>query len=291
MWIIILLLAVLLLWLWYRVRKIPKIGTLTFINGGVKTGKSALSVYFALRCIKRNRFKWRIKCAFIKFFKFIRLKKFKNVELPEKPCLYSNIPIAKYPYVPLTEELIVRKKRFAFGSVIYLDENSLVADSMEFDDKTINERLQLFVKLIGHELKAGGTCITNSQAVRDMHFSFKRCITNYYYIHHDWKFIPFFVFLWVREERYGENGNVMNVYSDDVEHSGLRCIIMPKSVWKQYDRFAFSYLTDNLPVENQEVYLPKGSNLKADRIVSFKKFRTIKNLKKGENENENSKKA
>lgn len=290
MWILILILAILLLIGWCRIRKIPKIGTLTFINGGVKTGKSALSVYFALRCIKRNRLKWHIKCFLIRLFKFLRFKKFKDKQLPEKPCLYSNIPIGQYPYVPLTEDLIVRKKRFAYGSVIYLDENSLVADSMEFDDKTINERLQLFVKLIGHELQAGGTCITNSQAVRDMHFSFKRCITNYYYIHHDWKFIPFFVFLWVREERYGENGNVTNVYEDDLEHSGLRCIIMPKKVWKQYDRFAFSYLTDKLPIENTEIYLPKGSSLKANRLVSFKKFRTISNVK-GELKNENSKKT
>lgn len=273
--ILIIALLIIALWLWFKVRKIPKIGTLTLVNGGVKTGKTALSVYFALRLIKRKQFKWHIKCCFIKVFKLFRLKRFRNMEMPEKPLLYSNIPIGRFSYVPLTKALITRQKRFRFDSVLLIDEASLLANSMEFKDQTLNERLTFFVKLIGHETH-GGNLVYDTQALKDNHFAFKRCTTNYFFIHHDFKLIPFFVLLWVREERYSDDGATVNAYTEDIEGS-LKCIIMPKRVWKQYDRYAFSYLTDDLPVEDSIVYLPKGMSLKADRVVSFINFKTIKN--------------
>ena len=58
-------------------------------------------------------------------------------------------------YVPLTDDLLLRKKRFVYGSVIYVQEASLVADSQLIRDMDINERLMLFNKLIGHETKGG----------------------------------------------------------------------------------------------------------------------------------------
>lgn len=283
MWILIAIGIIILIVCYVKIRKIPKVGTLTMVNGGVKTGKTALTVHLALRKIKARVFAWRIKYGLIWLFKHLRFKKFKEAAYPEKPLLYSNIPIGGYPYVPLTKELIERTQRYNFGSVVLMDEASLIADSMCYDDKYLNERLQLYVKLIGHQLH-GGLLFIDSQAIADMHFAFKRCLTNYIYIHHDLKWIPFFVLLWVREERFSEDGATVNAYTEDVENS-LKLIIMPKSVWKKYDRYAFSYLTDKLPKNDKTVYIPKGDSLKASKITSFRKFKTIDNdeVKKYEN--------
>ena len=79
------------------------------------------------------------------------------------PLIYSNVPLAM-PYVPLTDDLLLRKKRFVYGSVIYVQEASLVADSQLIRDMDVNERLMLFNKLIGHETK-GGVIIYDTQCI------------------------------------------------------------------------------------------------------------------------------
>ena len=66
--------------------------------------------------------------------------------LQPEPLLYSNIPLS-CPYVPLTKELLLRKKRFVYGSTVLISEASLVADSQLIKDKVINERLLKFFKL------------------------------------------------------------------------------------------------------------------------------------------------
>lgn len=73
----------------------------------------------------------------------------------EKPLLYSNIPLAVDGFTPLTLDLIQRKERFRYGSVIYVCESSLVADSMSFKDPLLNENMLLLNKLIAHETRGG----------------------------------------------------------------------------------------------------------------------------------------
>lgn len=234
--------------------KIPKIGSLALFDGGVKVGKTTVAVATALTEYKRVHRRWRFWKFFDKIFCFK-----KKVE---EPLLYSNIPLA-VPYVPLTEDLLLRSKRFRFGSVIFVDEASLVADSQLLKDKDVNERLLLFNKLIGHETH-GGCIIYNSQSIGDLHYSIKRCLSEFIYVHHLVKWVPFLLIAYVREDRYSES--VVNVNSSDVEDS-LKKVIIRKSVWKKFDSYAFSSLTDNLPVEDIVV---KTSDLKVRSMVSFR---------------------
>ena len=148
--------------------KVAKIGSLCLVNGGVKCGKSTLSV-----SIVRSEYKSRVrKTKFMNFF-----RKLFHKPLKELPLLYSNVPLA-CPYVPLTDDLLLRKKRFVYGSVIYCQEASLVADSQLIRDMDINQRLLLFNKLIGHETK-GGVIVYDTQCISDLHYSIKRCLSNY----------------------------------------------------------------------------------------------------------------
>ena len=250
--------------------KFPKIGAMCLISGGVKTGKSTLSValtYFSEYKARHRRWKFR------KFFQ----KLFKR-PIDEEPLIYSNIPLA-VPYVELTEDLILRKKRFSYGSVIYVCEASLLADSQMIKNMDLNERLLLFNKLIGHELK-GGCIIYDTQSIADVHYSIKRCLSEYFYVHHLVKWIPFFLVAYIREDRYSEDGSIVTISDKDVEQTLTR-VIIPKKTWKLFDCYCYSSLTDELPVENTVVV---AEDLKVKKILSFKNSRNLVVPNKGDEE-------
>lgn len=250
--------------------KVPKIGSLALVTGGVKCGKSTLSVSMV-----RREFKCRTRSIKIKNF----FRKLFNKPLVELPLVYSNVPLSM-PYVPLTDDLLLRKKRFVYGSVIYVQEASLVADSQLIRDMDINERLMLFNKLIGHETK-GGVIIYDTQCIGDVHYSVKRCVSNYFYIHHLIKWIPFVLIAKVQECRYSDDSSTITVSNEDTENT-LKSVLLSKSNWKYFDCYCYSVLTDDLPVENRVVYNNlKTIDLKARNILSFRKLK-----KEGKIENE-----
>lgn len=261
-WIILAaVLACVLLYFYCKVRKVPKLGSLCLVTGGVKSGKSTLSVYLAIRSWKREHFRWKVLGVLRRVFKFI--------PVAEEPLLYSNVPLAGVPYVELTEDLLLRRKRFNYRSTIYIQEASLVADSMMFRDQDINDRLLYFNKLIGHETR-GGRIIYDTQSIQDCHFAIKRSLSSYLWIHHNVK-VPFFVLIYVRELFYSEDSSSVNTFEEDVEKT-LLLTIVPKSVWKKFDAYCYSKLTDELPVV---------SSIKKIKGISFRtKFSQRRQIKK-----------
>ena len=221
-----------------------------------------LSVYLAYRTLKKARLKVRIHNALVKL---LHLRK----PLKDRPLLYSNIPLL-IPYVPLTEELLKRQARFVYGSVIYVCESSLVADSMAYKDDFVNEQLLLFNKLIAHETK-GGYLFYDTQSIGDNHFAIRRCLSTYFYIHHSIKWVPFFVIAYVREMKFSDDNSAVNTFETDIEDT-LQRVIIPKKVWKMYDCYCYSSLTDDLPVVAAEVV---SKSLKARNVISFKKFKNL----------------
>lgn len=236
-----------------------KVGSLSLVTGGVKTGKSTLAVYLAIKEHKRA-------VRHVKFRNFVLRLIGKSDRQDELPMLYSNIPL-NYPYVPLTDDLLLRRKRFVYRSVIYVCEASLVADSQLLKDKDLNTRLLLFNKLIGHETK-GGKLIYDTQCVSDVHYSIKRSLSEYFYIHHLRKGL-FFLIAYVIENRYSDDGSIVTFSERDVEESDyLKKVLISKRVWKYFDCYCYSRLTDDLSVENSVVN--SVSSLKADRVLSFR---------------------
>lgn len=258
-WFIAFAIVAFLFWFFVlRKFKVPKLTALTMFTGGVKTGKSAVSLYFAVKTYKRVHRKWRFRRFMCRLFRR---------ELPEEPLFYSNIPLRYIRYSPVTYEHFMRKVRFNFGSVVFLDEASLVADSRLISDNRINLQLLLFFKLFGHSTH-GGYCIVNSQAISDLHIALKRCTSSYFYIHHlSWA--PFFRIPLLREEKYSEDGTAVNVYNDDIEDS-MKRVIMRSSIFKKYDSYCYSFFTDSLPQKNDVRLLGRKDSLKASSIVSFR---------------------
>lgn len=257
--LIIIAVVVLLLYFSYKWYKKCKVGSLAMVTGGVKTGKTTLAVYIALREYKKAMLAYKIKKLFGKN--------------PEKPLLYSNIPL-KVPYVEVTKDMLLRNERFAYKSVILISEASLFADSQLIKNPTINEQLLLFNKLIGHETR-GGKIIYDTQCINDCHYSIKRCLSEYFYIHHINKFIPFFIFAYVKECRYSDDNSVISTETEDIEES-LKLVIIPKSTWKKFDAYCYSVLTDELDYSKNCVDPTKLKDLKQGNIPSFREYKCLK---------------
>ncbi|MBE5757326.1 MAG: hypothetical protein E7345_00130 [Clostridiales bacterium] len=241
--------------------KFPKITALSVFTGAVKVGKTGVSLACTLSVYRRVHFRWKIICFFRKLFR---------KELPEEPLLYSNIPLRKVKYHEITLEHILRKVRFNFGSVVFVDEASLLADCYISKDKPeLSTELLKFFKLFGHETHCG-ICIFNSQQISDLHIALRKCTSQYFYIHNtSSKYLPFISYCKLREERYSEDGSTINTYNEDIEDT-TKTVIFRKSTFKKYDCCCYSILTDNLPVLNIPMFNYKHDSLKASKIVSFR---------------------
>lgn len=263
MWVFIIAIVLFILYyfIFLRNKKSLKYGDMVLFSGGIKVGKTTLSVY-TLESEYASRLNWwKKKCKWITFFNNFRKNK---KELPEMPLLYSTMPL-NMPYVPITKELILRQKRYANKSIVYINEATFLASQFDYKDEFINTCLTFHNKLIGHELK-GGLLIIDTQSVKDLHFAFKNCLSNYIWIHHKKNFFFFWIKMYVRELIYQDGQNDFN---GDVENDLVE-IIVPKRVWKLFDCYAYSSLTDNLEVEDNVVVPETKEDLKIKSILRLK---------------------
>lgn len=259
---IILLIIFLRFWLVYRKRY--RFDCVSLVVGAPKTGKTTLQVHLALKDYKKRVLRWKLK-------RLLKPKKYKHLE---KPLLYSNVPLT-VPHVRLTKELLLRKERFAFNSTIIISETSLTADAMSATIKTDEQQknnfdLNMFYKLIGHELH-GGAVFTETQNPSDNHYALRRCLNRYLFIQRCIKWIPFIIVFKVREMAYldGENVNVINTVDEDLEKNTLYYWCF-KSVWNKFDAYAYSIFTDDLP-KNDKIEKRDKGDLKVNEVVSFNK--------------------
>ena len=260
--LVIIGIAILLYHLYKKYFKIVSTGSMVCVTGGVKSGKTTFSLWLALRKYRRNLIGVYLRNFLRKVLIKLFPKKLAHVEMEEKPLFYTVIPV-KFPHVLLTDELILREERFAYKSVIWIDEASLFADSQAYKNHYVNRRLNLLNKLIAHETR-GGAIVYNTQSIDDLHFSVRRCLSEVYYVHDTAKFIPFFLCSTVREERYCESGNITQ-YNEDVADS-LKRVLIPKSIWKKFDCYCYSALTDEKRVHTDE---RTADTLKAKKIITL----------------------
>lgn len=275
-WIVLGLVLLIVLYIVYRKNfKILKVPAVCLVTGGVKTGKSLLSVFLSIKDYKRRHIKW---WWLTKVFK-------KDLE---EPLYYTNVEISfnnrkrKQPHrlnkniVQMDLDFLNRVVRFNYKSVIYIQESSLMADNMDFNNMGRNVDLSLFNKLIAHETQ-GGALYYDTQSPLDNHYSIKRVSSTYFFIQKNLNLLLFHV-LWVREMINQENG--VNAFNDDVETT-MRKVLIPFWYHHKYNRYEFSYLTDDLPVKN----IPNRKHL---GIISFNKLyidradKRVKEEKKGE---------
>ena len=268
-WLIVIGLCVFLLWFFIFKVKHLKTSNVYFVDGGVKTGKSLICVMLAVKTYRRNLIAYYIRLGLIKFINLFRksnatcrknlfkhgsFKGHPKLRLPERPMLYSNMPLYKVKYNPLTLDVLLGKFRLPHKSVCLLDEATLIADAMlgMVTDKQkkerldqINEALTLFLKLYGH-MSHNGSVYFNSQNVSDLHWAFKRNTSCYLYITKNRKF-PFFCLVQAREVIHDESRDIVNNNIGDVDDFD-KPIFVSKRWYKYYDRFYLDVLSRDLPL-------------------------------------------
>lgn len=277
-WFVILIslaLVALVLWLYFKFFKVYKVKNIVFIDGALGTGKSYYSVALAVRLYKRNYrryciLSWIQKC--LSWWKWLNAK----IGTLEEPILYSNIRLRNIRFTKVTKDLLFRQNyRFAYKSVLLIDEFSLMADQFCYKDREMSERLSNFFKLWRHETK-GGYIIVNSQTTSDLHYSLKYVLSDYLYIHHRTKW-PFVTALSVQEMCYvadKDGGNVVNARYSDVEET-CKLILSLNKYYKYYDSYCYSVFTDGLPVYKCAEFNGKGSYVKDSNLVSFKAYQYL----------------
>lgn len=241
-------------------------GCLTLITGALKSGKTLLGLRCALKKYKMARIKWKITCLWRRLIK---------QREPEEPLFYTNISVAGVRFVPVTLDILYRRVRVAHKSVMFLSETSLIADSMTVRDALLNEEINTFFKLFGHE-SHGGKCIIETQNVLDNHYAIKRCLTFYYNIDANFS-LPFFKLVRFYKVFYSDDDTVRNVVSlnSKVDYSYM---LIPKTMFTRYDSYTYSWLTDDLPLKNDYRFIQRhrlwffygDRNLKSREIPTFK---------------------
>lgn len=252
--------------------KLPHLNAVNIVCGEIKGGKSITSLTLAKKDFKKRKFRIKVINAFNKLF---------NKPLEEEPLFYSNIPVG-FDYVEVTEELLHRIKRFAYGSVVFLDEVSFTADKMIFKlpgekGEEVRYDCKMFFKLFGHETGGygplgHGTLIANTQSISDCSKELRACIGSVYYVDHIASpfWLPIFALCYLRQERFSEDGTTINAYTEDLEKSMCKFLFRKKD-FKSYDKACFSLFTDDLEVENKIIHGANLPHLKTKNIVSFDK--------------------
>lgn len=280
--IILVALVIFLLWFYFFKLKHLKPTDLYMVDGGVKTGKSLISVMLAVKAYRKAMIRFYVGNVVIRFINIFRKRK---KELIERPMLYSNMPLYRVKYNALSLDIILGKVRIPYRSVCLLDEATLIADSMlgmntkkeqkeQYD--RINEALTLFLKTYGH-MTHGGKLVYNSQQVIDLHFAFKRNTAIYCWVARTRKY-PFFCLSEVREVIHDESHDVMNVVTRDVELDD-RPLFVSKRYFKYYDRYYLDVLTKNLPVMvNYDVPIlnRKVARKEIEEIVTLGNYHAIR---------------
>ena len=271
---------------WFFIFKVKHLKTpnVYMVDGGVKVGKSLICVMLAVKQYRKNLFKYYIKVPLAKIVNFFRKKKGKKLITLEKPMLYANMPLYHVKFNPLTKDIMLWKYRIPHGSVVLIDEATLLADSMlgmktekqkqEAYNRT-NETLTVFLKTYGHQTH-GGSLFYNSQNVVDLHFAFKRNTNSYLMVFKNRKY-PFFMLIDCRELVHDESGDFKNINTSDIDDDN-KPLFVSKRWYKYYDRYYLDVLTKNLPLMvNYDV---KKFNIKTDKqevkeIVTFNTYAKV----------------
>ncbi len=270
--LILILLAVALgLFLFFYIKhksKMLNLPSITLITGAPKTGKTLLNTYLAIKEYKKLHRQWFIRHIFKKdieeplFYTNASIS-FANVNDPFK-ITKNGQKILKNKLdkniVKLSLNSLLRLERFNYKSVIYIQELSLVADNMYYQNKNDNINMSLFTKLIAHETK-GGKVFLDTQSILDTHYSFKRVCSTFLYIESS-RNILIGRLLNVRQ-LVNIDGVTMNNFNSDSTDS-MKKVFVPFWYYKKYNCYEYSYITDDLPLVPNDPY-------KKDTLISFNK--------------------
>lgn len=226
--------------------------SITMLNGDVGSGKTSTGLYLVIGDNQRKKAITKIKNWFRRLFKKKEL---------ETPYIYCNMPLFNIEYKEFTIEHLMRKKRFEYNSTIFLNECSLIADSMlafnmgkDQARRFVNDQLKLFCKLIRHELKGKNLCmVLDTQNPNDLALAGDRVLSSTNIILNWINWIPFIRPVKIRQIKINLE-NVNNNFNEDSRNDNSKWILVNKKVFKMYNSHCYEFLTRERPIETKVNY-------------------------------------
>ncbi|MBR2019812.1 MAG: hypothetical protein IKA05_05375 [Clostridia bacterium] len=171
-WLVLIVVAILLIVVWFKSYHLDIYRSITAYTGGVGSGKTFLSVRQCVKCYKKALKTYRNQAFWAKILRR---------EVPEKPLLFSNIPIIykkQFTSAKLTPEIVLLQCRIPEGSVVLIDEVSGFLNQFEYAK---NENVRLFDEFCRFFRQyVGGNMVINDQCSANVVLQIRRRLNTIY---------------------------------------------------------------------------------------------------------------
>lgn len=247
---LIILAAVLLLWWWLK-PYIIHYDTVLLFTGGLGSGKSLLSSEYALKLLRKNRFKVWLH----------NLMPWNWHKKKPRPLLYSSIPFRvsrKEWAIRLTPDHLLLQKAMVEKSVCYLDELDSFANQFDFKLDPILNNFNEYCRLFRHYTR-GGYLVTNTQASDNCVLQIRRRINTCLNLMHFKK--HFWIFYTVKIRNISLTEELKTVEEGQAEDNmDTKFGILP-IFCRHYDTYCYSDRYATVPFEAEERYTQLKTNV------------------------------
>ena len=182
-WIVFIIIAVIIAVVWFKSYHLDTSRSITAYTGGVGSGKTFLSVRQVIKAYKSALKSWRKEKTKAKILRR---------EVPDKPLLFSNVPIVykkKFRSAKLTPEIVLLQKRIPEGSIVLVDEVSGFLNQFEYAK---NENVRLFDEFCRFFRQyVGGQMVINDQCSANVVLQIRRRLNTIYNLNKHRYFLGF----------------------------------------------------------------------------------------------------
>lgn len=236
--------------------------TVVGVTGGLGSGKSYLCVLLACRAIGKARFHW--------FLKFLKCKLLRR-SVPEKPYLYSNIPIKSRAFRPLTREHLLCEDRIEEYSIVMIDEIGSVASQYDFDNPNVVGALHWFVRFFRHII--GGRFFINDQSSSNIVKCVRVRLNVVYNLENFRRWFKITPWCKIDIEPLKMSEDIQNTNNVSSRQKKEFLFFLAPYRWikflRRYDSRCYSIIYDCVPKINSHEGIKIRSDLKTNRFISL----------------------
>ena len=256
--VIVIVIAVIVFLVWLRLYRL-RFDTVIAFTGGLGSGKTFLSVKYAVKLLRKQRFR-------VKVHNFFHRK-----DKREEPMLYSNIPIrisGKENAVKLEPEHLLLTRKIVPRSVVLIDEVGSFASQFDFNLPNVLDNFNEFVRLFRH-YTLGGYLIVNDQCSENIVLQIRRRINTVFNLMNFRK--HFGLVHSVRVRNISVSEEIKTIEEEDTEdNTTLLLGFMP--LFKRYDTYCYIEKYNPVPKAAESRFV----RLKRNRLLDVPKARVKK---------------
>lgn len=246
-WIVLIGILIISIVVYCKTYHVDKYRTITAWTGGVGSGKTYHAVWQAINCYKRSYKAWKRRARFLRLIRR---------EVPEAPCLYSNIPLItkKFRSNDLTPEILLLQCRIPEHSVVLIDEVSSFLNQFEYAKNDNVKLFDEFCRLCRHYFD--GNVIITDQCSANIVLQIRRRLNTIYNLS-KFRYIFGISLCDIREINISDE--IIAIDEKDTNEEKKRHLILGK-YFKYYSSRCYSDRYLVLPRETNACHVEKKTN-------------------------------